>query len=389
MERGRTGGFPPRAALAALAAAALAGAFLPLSGCARPRRPAAVAYPYSAASQKNFYATGSGLSETASEAAAGTEEPASSAPNASVLSSDGTQIAAAINGWGLERILSSPDGASYRIADEPRRAAFAGLCTAGAWPMGGGFLVQLFRDPFADSGEASDPPPDVGSRVPAAQVTASRLAYFGFAADAKGAAVEAPDPFKAVALPGFEQFALLPAGGTWFAELRKDSPDRVDFKFYALADPLSPSPALREISRGEFKAALMPLPLSSLPREAGEALRSALGALGTGPWLARLRTAKGEDRWYLSAGRPEEAMSAFAWDSGGGSAGGKVLVLSPDGRLASCAPSCPPSITRLALPVEGASFTALAAAGGIAAAAWEAGDFPYISSAGLVVASVQ
>jgi hypothetical protein len=37
-------------------------------------------------------------------------------------------------------------------------------------------------------------------------------------------------------------------------------------------------------------------------------------------------------------------------------------------------------------PVPEASFTALAAAGGLAAAAWESGEFPYIAQAGLVIA---
>ena len=43
------------------------------------------------------------------------------------------------------------------------------------------------------------------------------------------------------------------------------------------------------------------------------------------------------------------------------------------------------SVTQIQAPVEGAVFTALAATAGTAAAAWEAGDFPSISSAGIVL----
>ena len=117
-------------------------------------------------------------------------------------------------------------------------------------------------------------------------------------------------------------------------------------------------------------------------------LRSALAALGKGPWLARLRGPSGEDSWLIGSGRPEDATPVFAWATGGA-----VLALCPDGRLAravSAAGGATPaaSLSSLAPPVEGASFVALAATGTLLAAAWEKGDFPEIEAAGIVVAPI-
>ncbi len=341
---------------------------LVLAGCAKAPPPPAAVYPYKADAARVFYATSSGLSELTYQGEADAETLASRAPNASVLSADGKAIAVAVNGWGVERIEASPDGRSYRIVDSPLRSAFAGLSTGGAWPMGGGFLVQLYRDPFAESAEGVAAPP-----------SSSRLAFFG----ADGKAATAPDPYP-TGDAGYEPFALLPASGKWFAELRKDAAERVDMKFYAFADPLSLEPRAAEIRRAEFEAALMPRPLSSLAGDAGAALRSALGAMGKGPWLVRLRSLSGDDLWYLSAGSAEESNKVFAW-----STGDRVAVLSPDGRLALSDSLGPGTLSSIAAPAEGASFTALAASGRMAAAAWETGSFPYISSAGIVLSPLE
>jgi hypothetical protein len=347
---------------------------LGLAGCVKQAPiPAPPIFPYAADAPKVFYATGSGLSEMTFQGEAETELPASRAPNASVLSSNGKSIAIAVNGWGIERIESSPDGRAYRIVDYPLPAVFSGLATGGAWPMGGGFLVQLYRDPFSDSSLPGAP-----SSVP---VSLSRLAYFG----GDGGAATTPNPFPQDVDPAYELFALLPAGGIWFAELRKDASERVDYKFFALGDPLARSPSTREVGRREFESSLKPL--SWLEGDAGASLRSALALLGKGPWLTRLRSDSGEDRWYLSSGKAEEAANAFAWTLSGAVVG--MLVLCPDGKLAVSGGRGEPSLTSLAAPVEGAVFTAIAAAGNIAVAAWEAGEFPYISSAGIVLIPIR
>jgi hypothetical protein len=357
---------------------------LVLPGCARkapPLPPPVVpVYPYSTDVAKAFYATASGLSEMAFQGEAEAELPASKAPNASILSSDGKAIVVAVNGWGVERIEVSPDSQAYRLVDSPLPAQFPGLCTGGAWYTGSGFLVQLFRDPFGD------PPPSVAaeSGAGAERVPASRLVFF----DGSGGAATTPNPFPRDLDPGFELFALLPAGGTWFAELRKDAAERVDLKFFAVGDPLSLSGPVREIRRAEFEAALTPLPFSSLAGETKAALGSALRLLGKGPWLARVRSGAGEDRWYLSSGKAEEAAPVFAWTYTEGAAT-KVLALSPDGKMARSEGLGEATVTSLTAPVEGAGFTALAVAGNLAAAAWEAGDFPFISSAGIVLAPVR
>ena len=290
----------------------------------RPVRPAAPVYPYKADVEKVFYATSSGLAETW-RSRRRRRLAASKAPNASVLSSDGKVIAAAVNGWGLERVESSPDGSAYRLVSSPYCAGFAGLSTAGIWPHGGGFLVQLYRDPFADTAAADASP--TGASSGAAAASASRLVFFGEG----GAAATALSPFPKDTDAGFEAFALLPSDSGWFAELRKDGPERVDSKFFVIDDPLAAAPALREIRRADFESALAPLSLSSLDGVLGASLRSALGLLGGGPWLIRLRSGAGADRWYLSSGRAEDANGAFAWSFADGAAG--ILVMSPDGRL--------------------------------------------------------
>jgi hypothetical protein len=373
---------------AALAAGLIAA--LALGGCARRQPPpAAPVYPYKADAAKAFFATLSGLSDMTYQGEAAEELPASRAPNASVMSADGAAIAVAVNGWGLERIEASPDGGAYRLVDCPLPSAFGGLATGGAWPLGGGFLVQLYRDPFGASVE------EAGAAPAKAPESASRLVFFG----GGEAAATIPDPFPPGGDPGFELFALLPAGNTWFAELRKDGAERVDLKFFALEDPRAGKEArqasIRPIRRSEFEAALSPLSLALLRGEAGDALRSALARLGPGPWLVRLRSGRGEDRWYLSSGKAEDASKAFGWILARGRAaegageGAGVLALSQDGRLASSDGRGGSSLERLVAPAEGASFTALAAAGTIAAAAWEAGEFPYLSSAGVIIVPIR
>ncbi len=366
----------PRSAFFPLSAALIAVLLaLALAGCAKRPAPAP-AYPYRSDARKVFYATSSGLSEATYEGEAEAELPASRAPNASVLSGDGKSIAIALNGWGIERVEESTDGRAYRLVDAPDSAAFAGLSTGGIWPMGGGFLVQLYRDPFADLG---------GSAAPAgggAAASPSRLLFLG----ADGATQARPDPFPRDSEAGFEPFVLLPAKGTWFAQLRKDAAERVDMKYFAMDDPLAAAPSIREIGRADFEAALAPLPLSGSGGEPDGSLRSALEALGKGPWLARLRSGAGDDRWYLSSGKPEEATHAYCWRIAGKAGGSAtVLALAPDGRLALCDARGARGLTALPAPTEGATFTALAATEGIAAASWESGEFPDISSAGILM----
>jgi hypothetical protein len=391
---------------AAAMAAALTAAVL--AGCARKAPPAPpIVYPYSSTAPKVFYATGAGLAESAPVAGAEAAEGvlASRAPNASVLSSDGKVLLAALNGYGAVRIETSPAGGSYRLL--PTKVdSFAGLSTAGAWPAAGGFLVQLFRDPFASAMAGK------GSGVPltteaGGEPAAARLAFFG-----PDGAPSAPELFAAEAGEGFELFALLPARGRWYAELRRETTARAELRFFELeappswgastvvdsasfldaptADGAEQGPAAARaaapIARSDFEASLRPRPLSSLAGPSGEALRAALAALGPGPWLARLKSAAGGDDWFLSSGAPEDAESAYAWANGD-----EVAALAMDGSLAVSAGGQAARraslATGAALPEETA-FTTLAAAGGLVAAAWEAGEFPTLSQAGLVIAAL-
>ena len=405
-----------RAAKTALAAAAIC--LSALSGCTKPKPQApALVYPYSAETSRIFYAGASGLSESrppVGESSAGGSAPAALAPNASTISSDGRTILAAVNGWGLVRIEpkaenrlggsgergsaagSAASGAgsgaapSYRLAGTPLPSIFAGLTAAGAWPLAGGFLVQLYRDPFVTAAGRTDSSGQ-GEVLPKA-----RLAFLR-ADDDSGSACRSFDPFVAEADSGFELFALLPSGGRWFAQLRKEGSERVELKFLALGDPLAGmadlagaassaaagAAAVRpvEIGRAQFEAALEPKALASLGGGEGDRLRTALRALGKGPWLVRLRSSGGADSWYLSAGEAEEASQLYAW---AGSYG--TLALRSDGWLALAPEGGGTKLESLGEPAPGASYVALTEAGGIVAAAWESGEFPNIASAGLVVA---
>jgi hypothetical protein len=366
-----------------------------LAGCARKAQApesSAVAYPYSAEAPRLFYATASGLAESPGTGASGTgaeAEPrlASQSPNASVLSADSGAIAAAVNGWGLVRIEPSPaSGEAYRIVGSPLPAGLAGLATAGAWPLDGGFLIQLYRDPFAEGA-------DSGKAGPA------RLLFMG------GSGTVGFDPLPGETGLGYELFALLPASGTWYSELRKDAQDRVDLKFFALDDPVksyrartaaSPNPtvaaaaAIREIRRADFEAALKPRSLDALAPAEAKALRTALAALGKGPWLVRLRSCTGADAWYLSSGMAEEASPAYAWSreaaspSGGGSLA-EVTILRSDGWIARADEKGGTEVFKLPKPSEDAIFVAMAAIDELVAAAWESGEFPTLSSAGLTI----
>jgi hypothetical protein len=367
----------------AAAAAVVLALGLFLAGCARkaPEAPPTV-YPYSSTAPHIFYATETGLVDEAPAAKGGVApsgaRPASQAPNASVLSSNGRVILAAINGWGIARIECAPARADYyRVVGTPQPELFSGLSTGGAWPLKGGTLVQLYRDPFTESGTA--------------KVAPARLVFLD-----GGGLAKALDPFGAMAGPGYELFALLPSGSSWFAELRKDQPERVDLKFLALGDPLvaqaaavSPSAGaatIREIRKPDFEAALKPRPLDSLSGDSGKALRAALAVLGKREWLVRLRSDTGEDDWYLSSGKAEDALPVYAWTDGK-----TVMALRSDGWIGSGDAQGASSLSRIELPREDASFVALAAAGelvasgNLVAAAWEAGIFPNLDAAGLVV----
>jgi hypothetical protein len=379
---------PPRAlALAALAAA------LALSACSRRPEPAESApspYPYAAGIAHVFVATGGGLVPLAfgasAEALTGPPAPASRAHNASILGADLSRIVAAVNGYGVAIVLPSPDGRAFNIGN--LGAPFGGLTTGGIWPFDGGFLVQLYRDPFSEY-----PPVPGGS----ASVEGASLYRVG----PEGAISELP-----LGGPqGYDLFALFPTESkSWVAAFRKEAAGQAVTRFMRLGPPGASAEGGREISRAEFEAAIAPEPLSAAPGASGEALRRACATLagaapgsGTGPGasapergaapgaaavppvLARLRDARGLDRWYGVASAETREISAWAM------ADGRVLALDRSGELAAAGSAGEVGRLRIAAPVEGAVFVALASAGGLVAAAWEAGSFPEISAAGLVV----
>jgi len=318
------------------------------------------------------------------------------ARNASVLSSDGERILAALNGWGVARIESSrgerPGSIAYRVLSSPLPLSFAGLTSGGAWPLAkGGFAVQLYRDPFGSSGA----PAEAGGG--ASQAADGRSGAKLLAFDASGAA-SALDPFAGLGAAGFGLFALMPSGGAWLAELRRDEADRASMRYFELQALDAGSSAAREIAREEFEDALRPRTMAELPLDRAAALGAALEALGAGSVLVRARDAEGGDAWYLTGKRAEDGAPAYAWfarrPSTEGAAGGiELWLLLQDGSLARAAAPAPGNparatrMRRLEPPVPGARFVALAVGGGLVAAAWEAGSLPELSAAGIVVAA--
>jgi hypothetical protein len=368
-----------RAALVAAAAAAAVLLCLLTAACRpRPERPA---YPYVADRPRVLFATAEGLSAKqplprAGAAATKSEDRQYGSHNASVVTSDGRSILAVVEGAGYARIEaasfdakprplprsgSAKDGVAYRIVNIPFDSNFAGLKAAGAWPSGESFVIQLYRDPFdAESG---------GGGLVAASIPLFRI-------DSSGA--------HAIDLPGipdgYELFALFPSQGRWFGELRRDTKERVELSYFETDAPIGSSPA-KVLSRAVFESALAPKSLFSLQGLEGAALRSGLAALGKGPWMLRYRSAAGEDGWYLSEGRPEDAKQAWAWSLGSG----RVLTLSASGTLVDSGIRGTRK-TELGSPCPGSVYTGLAAASGLVVAAWEAGVFPAIDKAGLVIA---
>lgn len=385
---------------AALGAAALC---LALASCGPEDPPA---YPYVADRPRVLFATADGLSATRPEGAAA-PALASIAHNASILTADARSIVAAVNGSGYARIEAAPpgegprkrgggatpggressggagrgraDGVAYRVVNVPLPSSFAGLTTGGIWPSGSGFILQLYRDPFfsgsggAAQGKTAGRAVNMSASTPKDEAPRALLLEIGAAFGER--ALPCPEAGE-----GFELFALFPSRGRWLGEQRREGPDSVDLAFFEAEAPLGAGTA-RSVGREVFEAALAPLPLLSLQGLEGAALRSALGALGPGPFMARLRSAEGADAWYLSGGKAEDAAQAWAWSLGGG----RVIALSSAGRL-SVAGAGPTRAVELGSPYGGASYTALACAGDIVAAAWEAGSFPEIAAAGLVIA---
>jgi hypothetical protein len=399
---------------------------LVLAGCAR-RAPVAPqpSYPYLADAPRTFYAGADGLVDMLPSTTAGAPEllPATRAPNASVLNSNGDAFLVAVNGWGLVRVerdvtvgasaargaggganAGAPVGAiRYRLEGRPLPSLFEGLTTAGAWPVSGGFLVQLFRDPFteapATAAGATTAADATNAGVAAGGAPGGRLVFL----PTSGEAI-APDPFAQACAGGYELFALLPSEKEWFAELRKETASRVELKFLSLGDPLADTAAGPkagaaeakaagasekavgaagpvEVGRARFEEALKPRALASLGVADAGLLAAALRALGDGPWLVRLRSAAGKDAWYLSGGKAEEATPAYAWSGPEG-----MLAMRSDGWLALAAAGSRTRIASLGEPVPGAAFTSVAVARDLLVAAWEAGEFPGIAAAGAVIA---
>ena len=326
---------------------------------------------------------------------------------------------------------------SYRLEARPLPTSFGGLSVGGLWTRPSGFLLHLYRDPFVEGRDlagaaaggpsgapgpelfALDPrgepgplprlaPPAAGASAAAPRAGLAAGAASGGAAG--GAAIGAAGAARPEALPpaveeGYELFALFPrARDSWLAEFRAETQEGVRTRYVSFDDPESGvAGKASSISRAAFEAALSPRPLSEAPA----VLVAAARALGTDRLLVRARGEDGTESYWISGGRPEEALEAYAWLGPGGReavllrADGRAAVADEAGvRLFSAAPPAPGAVFSgvaalfgrayggqggAALAAQDGAAAASGQGGGLAVAAWERGSFPQVDLAGFVV----
>ena len=210
---------PGAAASGLRAAAAILGAatLLLVGACARQAAPA---FPFSAAAPMVFVATPEGLAALPPKADASSlaklTGPAALVPAASVSSANASAIMVAVNRVGPVLIEPDPDCRHYGLRTFQSPEPFARLTAGGAWPRDGGFLVQLYHDPFSLPGSSSGV--TLGTLLSVGETGAIQVAgLIGLVSETSS---------------GFGLFALYPAPqGGWLAELRRDEPDKVETRY--------------------------------------------------------------------------------------------------------------------------------------------------------------
>jgi hypothetical protein len=336
-------------------------------GIKKAAEPPAKFYPYNASAALCFRLGPEGLEPSmAAPATSGSSGAtlAALAPRVAALASgsgaSGASLAAlALNRYGYALLEPSPDGSSYRLSSFPLAEA-SRLSVANLWPREKGFLLQLYRDPFAT----------------AAGLASGREL---FAVGEDGAAT----PLPRLGEGDEELFALQPSGGRWYAELRAEAAGKARLRYLSLESPDSGvgGGAMRDIGKAGFERALEPRAMGAAP----EALRSAAAALAPGALLIRARDDAGTDCYWLSGGGLEDAREASAWLSDDGAS---ALVVERSGAAAyatdgSCRRFSIPS------PAKGAVLTAVAllplGTKNLALLAWETGNFPSVEASGLLV----
>ena len=352
------------------------------SGCGSARRgggqsaanSSSAAYPYSANTRAYFDLGPSGLAprsaapRSAAQPAVMTAPPvAALAPRVAAIAaksgaSDSSLAAIALNRFGYALLEASPDNASYRLSSFPLSEA-SYLSAADLWPRKKGFLLELYRDPFAAAAPAR--PTAAGQEL--------------FSIDEAGAA----SPLPRLGREGEELFALLPAGERWYAELRAETKEGARLRYLRLDSPDlgQKKGAMCEIGRGDFERALTPRAIRGAP----ESLRSAAAALAPGALLVRARGGADAEGYWLSGGPLADAREASAWVSDDGSS---ALVVERAGEVAYVSGgSC--RRFSIAAPAKGAALTAAAVLSlgtrRLALIAWESGSFPSIEASGLIV----
>jgi hypothetical protein len=362
------------------------------SGCGSARRggrqsaadSSSAAYPYSADTTMYFGLGPSGLAPSSaaprsaapsSASTVTTAQPAASAPSAPPVAALAPRVAAiavksggsglaviALNRYGYALLEASPDNASYRLSSLPLSEA-SYLSVADLWPRKKGFLLELYRDPFADAAPAR--PTAAGQEL--------------FSIDEAGAA----SPLPRLGREEEELFALLPAGGRWYAEFRAETKEGARLRYLRLDSPApgQGKTAMCDIGRGDFERALKPKAIKGAP----ESLRSAVATLAPGALLVRARGGADAEGYWLSGGPLADAREASAWVSDDESS---ALVVERTGEAAYVSGgSC--KRFSIAAPAKGAALTAAAVLSlgtrRLALIAWELGSFPSIEASGLIV----
>jgi hypothetical protein len=306
-----------------------------------------------------------------------TAQPAASAPSAPPVAALAPRVAAiaaksgasgsslaaiALNRYGYALLEASPDNASYRLSSFPLSEA-SYLSMADLWPRKNGFLLELYRDPFAAAAPAR--PAAAGQEL--------------FSIDEAGAA----SPLPRLGREGEELFALLPAGGRWYAELRAETNEGARLRYLRLDAPDlgQGKGAMCDIGRGDFERALEPRAIGGAP----ESLRSAAAALAPGALLVRARGGADAEGYWLSGGPLADAREASAWVSDDGKS---ALVVERAGEAAYVEAGVCRRLS-ISAPAKGAALTASAVLSlgtrRLALVAWESGRFPSIEASGLIV----
>jgi len=341
-----------------------------------------------AADNKATSSAGRGSQSPKSDQGRGPQLAATALRVAALASADGSHSAAAIalNRFGYALLDIEPDGTHYRLRSFPLTASKF-LSTSNIWPWNGGFLLELYRDPFAGGTDVS------GNGLDAPTISSA------------GQELHAIDlqNGQSRSLPRIgsgreELFALQPSSGLWYAELREDPPsgkEAVKLSYFALSSPEMQTADQHSgkggagqysrfaLSQDIFEKTIAPQALAAAPK----ALKAAAAAAAPGTLLIHQKGGPEIESYWLRGSSLADARPASAWVSIDGQA---AFLLEENGEAISAIQG-PDTIKRfkLSLPLEGLKFRSIAiikaGSQSLLIASYEAGGFTRISRSGIAI----